>query len=629
MRRVRGALRVTAASLVLLVSACSSVTTTPSASPTPRHGGTLRVVIALSPDAGPPGYRPPDASAFDFLATPTNGSEAAEVLRCCLARTLFSYSGRPTAEGGAQLQPDVASGPGQVSADGLTWTFHLKSGLRYAPPLQGVTVSAADFVRALQRQARVGSSLHLFDDIVGFVDYQEHKAEGITGALVPDAHTLVLHLSTPEGDLPYRLALPSMVPLPASPLDPQAPFGIATGHDDGFTGVFVSSGPYMVEGSDRIDQSLPPDQQGIASGLALHDSITLVRNPSWRADQDQLRGGYADRIVLRWRTSDDEAAADIDADRADVMFGLSRPPQVPRSVLTDWMSHPDKGRVDIQTRDGVRYISMNLAAAPFDDVHVRRALAFAIDRKALEDAFGGAAVGTVTGHLALDSMEDNALFNYDPFKTPDSATRIRMARAEMALSTYDPGHTGRCTAGVCAHVRAVALTSPQTPGPMLDVVRQNLLDIGIHLDATSLEGKEYFSIVTDPVQDPPMAMFWGFGKDYPNGSDFFTQEFSHDALIGGADLSLVGATPEELRGWGYSTTSLPSVDDRINACLPLTGQAQTHCWTNLDQYMTEKVVALVPFVSESYVAIIPRRVVSYSFDQAWTLPALDRIAIAH
>src|ERR687897_1788594 len=73
--------------------------------------------------------------------------------RCCLLRTLLSYNGKTTAEGGADVQPDLASALPEQSADGLTWTFTLKPGIKYAPPLQDVTVTAQDFIRAMEREA--------------------------------------------------------------------------------------------------------------------------------------------------------------------------------------------------------------------------------------------------------------------------------------------------------------------------------------------------------------------------------------------------------------------------------------------------------------------------------------------
>ena len=76
-----------------------------------------------------------------------------EFYRCCLLRTLLSYNGKTTAEGGAELQPDIASALPEISSDGLTYTFSLKSGINYAPPFEDVAVTSADIIRALERES--------------------------------------------------------------------------------------------------------------------------------------------------------------------------------------------------------------------------------------------------------------------------------------------------------------------------------------------------------------------------------------------------------------------------------------------------------------------------------------------
>jgi peptide/nickel transport system substrate-binding protein len=72
-----------------------------------------------------------------------------EWYRCCLLRTLLSYNGRTTAEGGADLQPDIASAMPEISSDGLTYTFTLKSGVAYGYPFWDLDVTSVDIVRAL------------------------------------------------------------------------------------------------------------------------------------------------------------------------------------------------------------------------------------------------------------------------------------------------------------------------------------------------------------------------------------------------------------------------------------------------------------------------------------------------
>lgn len=80
-----------------------------------------------------------------------------ELFHCCLLRTLLSYDGRSGENGGSTLHPDLATSMPNVSADGLTWTFTLRTGIKYAPPLQDTEIQAQDFVRALERTARLGA----------------------------------------------------------------------------------------------------------------------------------------------------------------------------------------------------------------------------------------------------------------------------------------------------------------------------------------------------------------------------------------------------------------------------------------------------------------------------------------
>ena len=50
------------------------------------------------------------------------------------------------------LEPGLATA-WTISADGLTYTFTIKPGIMYAPPLQDVEITAQDFVRALERES--------------------------------------------------------------------------------------------------------------------------------------------------------------------------------------------------------------------------------------------------------------------------------------------------------------------------------------------------------------------------------------------------------------------------------------------------------------------------------------------
>lgn len=587
--------------------------------------GTLRVLDAI-PDRVPPSLGLLNEGVLDPTFTMYDLPDTAEILRCCLGRTLLSYNGQPTAKGGSVLRPDLATDLPEVAPDGLTWTFRLRAGLHYAPPLQDTEIVASDVIRALSRTARLSLKPPPYLSVIqGYDDYARGRTTTISGLQAPDHHTLVVRLTQPAGDLGYRLSVYSTAPIAPLPGHPNAPFGVATGHDDGDTGFIVSSGPYMLEGAGAVDFRQPADRQKPASGFVDRQTLTLVRNPSWSAARDGLRAAYADRIVIDFRTPHRQVAAQIDAGQADIALDVGPPPQVSPDEVHAYQTDPARGRVEITARDSLRYLSMNLAVPPFDDVHVRRAVAYAIDRQAAQTAFGGPISATVTGHLALDSLEDDALLSFDPYRSDSSESRRAMARREMAQSRYDPGHTGLCSAAVCRGI--VALNLSDHPAALGTGIAGNLAEIGILVNLQGAHFQEFFTKVGDPASRTPMAIGWAWGKDYPNGSDWFTTLFSRRGFGDAFNFSLIGATPDQLRAWGYGVSSVPSVDDRIDQCLPLVGGAQTGCWSTLDQYMMDKVLPVVPLFTETYIEVVPSRVTAYSFDQAFNMPALDRIRV--
>ena len=127
MRRSWVAVVSAVAPVVLMWSLTSGATA--ASPPPPSSGGTLHVI------ATEPAFQGFDPQA-SYTAWPW------EVLRCCLLRTLMAFPGVPDFPG-TQPVPDLAAGPPDVSSDGMTWTFHLRPGLHYAPPFQDVEITSS------------------------------------------------------------------------------------------------------------------------------------------------------------------------------------------------------------------------------------------------------------------------------------------------------------------------------------------------------------------------------------------------------------------------------------------------------------------------------------------------------
>jgi peptide/nickel transport system substrate-binding protein len=613
----RNVARIALSATIVLVAACTSgsdgAEQRPSGGATSLQGGTLRLAA------------PDFATWFTYYSLDPQSYSAWEIFRCCLLRTLYSYNGKPTEEGGTEARPDLAAGMPQVSDDGLTWTFRLRRGLIYAPPFDDTPIVARDLVRALERTARVGEDgvWDYFVAVRGFEEYRSRDADSIVGLETPDDRTLVVRLEQVTGDLAYRFSLPTTAPIPA---------GASDGHEMDYERFVVASGPYMVEGSDLIDFSVPPDAQPPVSGyvppvivggneVQTPGSLVLVRNPSWDPAEDRLRPAYADQIEVTLGGDDDEIAALVDAGDLDMVFSAPSPLEQVSRYREDAELAP---RVYANPVDAQHAVTMNPAVPPFDDIHVRRAVALAIDRSAVVaiSPHGPTAEHDreVATHVAPDALEGGLLDAFDPY--PFDPVR---ARAEMRLSAYDEDGDGRCDVSECRGIR----TPVQDVGIFSEharAVAADLKRIGIDLELQNRPIDPFHKQLLNPRSHTPMSIAFGWGKDLPVGSGWFPPLFTF-ATKGCCNVSLLGASPAQLRSWGYSVVSVPSVDDRIHRCLGRRGVAHTECWAELDQYLMSEVVTYVPYASALETRVVSDRVIEYSFDQFAAAPALDRIAV--
>jgi peptide/nickel transport system substrate-binding protein len=552
-----------------------------------------------------------------------------EFYRCCLLRTLLSYNGKTTAEGGANLQPDIATDLPQKSADGLTWTFTLKSGIHYGDPLTNVEVTAQDFVRAMEREAdpNVGGLGYNFyySVIKGFDDYGAGKANAIEGIQAPDDHTFQVTTTEPIGYLPYLFAMAASAPIPPNPSDPNATLGIAEGHTKDFGRFFVATGPYEFAGSDQLDFSQPASKQTPVSGYQPGKSIQMVRNPGWDASTDDLRPAYPNEIDVTIGGNLQDEMNKISAGELDVNMDSLPPPQTIQQYSTDPSLQPF---LHINPSDAVRYLEMNLAQPPFDDIHVRKAVNLALDKDGMRKLRGGASVGEIAGHIMVDSLENNILKDYDPYATPNGAGDIEAAKAEMKQSKYDTNGDGVCDADVCKNV--LAITDEADPYPKQAVlIQQNLEPLGITLDVKSFERTTMYNKCGDPNSHDGICLAPAWGKDFPDGTTFGTPLFGSSALFPACcNRSMLGASPDYLRKYGYSVTNVPSVDDQIAQADRQLGDARFQAWADLDKTLMEQIVPWVPYLFDNNVEITSQRIVHYSFDQFAGVGAWDQLAIA-
>jgi len=581
--------------LVALLAAACSPAQVPSPSDAALLGGTLRVALA------PNGVETDGLAYYD----PAQFFGYSPLFRCCLTRTLMGYNGLATEDGGAELRPDLASEMPDVSADGLTWTFTMQSGLHYAPPLEDRVIETRDIITALEYGLRRYQE-PIFTDIVGASEFVEGSVDTVAGLEAPDATTLVVHLVAPAGDLGNRFASNITAPIPAEAL--------AGREEGGYAGFLVSSGPYMYLGAESMDIA-DPDAPPIWAGRE-GEPVTLVRNPSWDRSTDHLRGAYVDRIEATLSSNPGAAAALVHTGTADVMGEPA-----PMGVVEQFMDDPERqALVHAQSAFRFQYIAFNLAMPPFDDVHVRRAANLVIDRAAAAAAMQEERQTpfAVANHAIPDPLLNNLLIGYAPFATSGSQGDLGAAQDEMRASRYDDDGDGSCDAAACMSVETLFAS----PGPTLlqEAITADLARIGIGLVAVD---RDPF----DPRSHVAATVGIGWGADFPVASNFGGLWQSTGLADGETNISLLGASNDDLATWGYETRDVPSLDSWIQDCSAASGSEGFLCWATVDQIVMERAVAWAPLGFAISAWITSDRVAEFAPDVNSLGPSLDRIQL--
>ena len=241
---------------------------------TAHRGGTLTVAVAMGPDVYQPGLPksldPAVKGAWELLTLTNDG--------------LLGY-GRSGGADGYRVVPDLAAALPTVSDGGRTYRFRLRPGLRYST---GAGVRPADIRRGIERALVTTGPQSGFATIVGGARCvaATDRCDLSNGVVTDRArNTVDIHLSAPDPDFLYKLALPSADAVPArTPLEARLPV--------------PATGPYEVR---RID--------------AEHGVIRLVRNPRfhlWSAAAQP--DGFPDAIVERYGFTGERAVRAVERD---------------------------------------------------------------------------------------------------------------------------------------------------------------------------------------------------------------------------------------------------------------------------------------------------------------------------
>ncbi|MFG2675260.1 ABC transporter substrate-binding protein [Streptomyces sp. NPDC048445] len=403
--------------------------------------------------------------------------QASESVMPLIFRALTMYAPAAGAKEGdtpkENVAGDLATSAGEPSDGARTWTFHLRSGVTYET---GKPIRAQDIKYSVERSFNpdlTGAPPYARGWLVGAAEYQGPAGNKTLSSIeTPDDRTIVFHLTKPVADFNYFTTYPVFTGVPK-----EADTGASYQNHP------VASGPYKVASYQAGKQ------------------LKLVRNASWKAASDPHRKAYPDKIdyqfglnasVINQRLIDDQGP-----DQSSISLKTTVDPAHVAQVLN---SPQVKSRSYSRLAKKNQFLVLNNARKPFDDPRVRRAMQYAIDKKAVLTAAGGSNAGQVTTTTLPEGVVGHKAFDLYPADGSDAVAKAKDLLKQAGVSNL-------------SLTMDVASDDPSSVA-MSESVRSSLQRIGVKVSLHSVPTVAFYPTISKPSTAPQLAIS-GWGCDWP------------------------------------------------------------------------------------------------------------------
>ncbi|MCY9547041.1 ABC transporter substrate-binding protein [Lysinibacillus xylanilyticus] len=353
------------------------------------------------------------------------------------------------------IQPGLAKS-WEPSEDGLTYTFQLQEGVKFH---DGTDFNAEAVVKNFERW-KTGADKHPYYSSQ-FVVGGKQVIESITAK---DDYTVVFKLSQPQAPFLKNLAM--------------SPFAIASptafeANEEGLSTNPVGTGPFKFVSWVR------------------NDAVTIEKNPDYYIDGLPK----LDKVIYKSIPENSTRLNALTTGEVDVADGLSP---------SDKASIESNSQLQLIERPSmnVGYLGLTVTRPPFDNVKVRQAVNYAIDKQALVDAFYEGLAEPAKNPMppVISGYNDDIQgYEYDPEK----------AKALLAEAGYD---------GKKIQLWAMPVPRPYMPDgkKIAEAIQKNLDDVGIKSEIVSFEWATYLEKAQNGEADAFLLGWTGDNGDADN-----------------------------------------------------------------------------------------------------------------
>jgi peptide/nickel transport system substrate-binding protein len=461
-------------------------------------------------------------------------------------RSLVMFAPAPGPQG-TKLIPDLAESLGVPSDNAKTWTYKLRTGVKFE---DGTAITSKDVKygveRSLDKDVYPNGPTYFNDflDLKGYSSpYKDSDPNklGLKAIETPDDQTIVFHLVKPFSGFDYFAMLPATIPVPQA-------------KDTGtkYKEHVVSSGPYMFQSNQ------------------LGKKFTLVRNTNWDPATDPNRKALPDRFEVSLNVNADDIDNRLlsgDLDVAVEATGVGAAAQ--GRVLRDQNL---KKNADSAGTTRHWFTMINTDVPPFDNIHCRKAVEYAADKTAYQNAYGGPTGGDIATGLLPPLIPGFEKFDlYDAGSKPGGD--VEKAKSELQECGQPNGFATNMSYRV-ERPREKATAEGE---------QQALAKVGIKLTLKPYPQGDYFKLYAgkpDFAKKSKLGiMVYGWAADWPDGFGFLEQVVDSRVIRPAGNTNL--------------GVKIPEVDALIDKALLTTDKAaRDKIWGQIDKRVMEEAVVL-------------------------------------
>ena len=571
-----------------LTAACSAPASTPGATTgaTASQTADSKAAAAIDPTAKGPapevaGAKKGGTLTVSYSTAPADMDPSAQfyqdsgaIMTRLTQRSLTSFVNR---NGKQVLVPDLATDLGQVSADGLTWTFTLKDGIKYS---DGSAVVADDIAYAVKRSFAFTDTgpTYQVDFLKDGAKYEgpwdnpetENPFGDTFAGVEAQGNKVIFHLEKRWETLPYFATFTQVSPIPKAKETKNRDYGNTA----------LSTGPYMIK------------------SFTQGTELTLVRNPNWDAKTDPARTAYVDSYAFKFgqdsikvqqgilASNGPDATTlnwdGIDASLADQVTGAKSSQFINGQSSCVIAVNMDSRKIPLEVRKAIA------VAYPFDDIN-KAAGATPLSQTPASTLIPP----QIPGWLDYKLPGLTGTGNGDPVKAKEM---LKAAGKEGFELVYY--YTNDDPSNVAQQVNQVRKTKLQEAG-------FTVKDLGV----PNKERRTLIAKLDGPHNMLQSPGGWCF--DWPSADSIFPPMVSSTQIKGG--------------GTNWGNLSDAKIDAEMERILKLSIADQGPEWGKFDKWLMETYLPAIPYYYDRSNLLFGTKVKNVINDPNHGMPVLDAI----